>query len=203
MAKARSFQNNSTRGTYGNPEKIVFLTQDELTRLLDAITNPRDKALFYTAYKHGLRASEVAMLQRADLDLERHTIRIRRLKGSHGGVYPVDTKTSQYLKRYLKTRDDDDPALFLTTHNNPVSRFTLDKLMKKYATKAKLPPEKQHFHCLKHSIATHMIEAQADIQLVQNWLGHVNIQNTLIYATLTDPTRDEQVRQVFASPKVV
>jgi site-specific recombinase XerD len=75
--------------------------------------------------------------------------------------------------------------------------------MKKYGTMARLPKEKQHFHCLKHSIATHLIDAGADIMFVKDWLGHKNIQNTLVYAQLTSRTREEQARRVFASLRIV
>ncbi len=68
---------------------IQFLTQDETRRLFKAIKKLRDRALFLTAYRHGLRASEVSLLQRSDLDLKAGRITIQRLKGSISGVYPL------------------------------------------------------------------------------------------------------------------
>ncbi|MEM2991555.1 MAG: site-specific integrase, partial [Halobacteria archaeon] len=73
----------------------------------------------------------------------------------------------------------------------------------KYSKRAGLPQDKQHFHCLKHSIATHLIDAGADIMFVKDWLGHKNIQNTLVYAQLINKTRDEQARRIFASSSIV
>jgi site-specific recombinase XerD len=72
--------------------------------------------------------------------------------------------------------------VFASVRGTPISRRTLDWLMKRYGEKAELPPDKRHFHVLKHSIATHMLEAGADPRFVQDWLGHANIQNTVIYA---------------------
>ena len=63
--------------------------------------------------------------------------------------------------------------------------------------------EKRKFHCLKHSIATHLLDAGAALAFVKDWLGHANIQNTTIYAWLTTATLDAQVRMIFARHRVV
>jgi site-specific recombinase XerD len=60
-----------------------------------------------------------------------------------------------------------------------------------------------HFHVLKHSIATHLLDAGADLRFVQDWVGHASIKNTVIYAQLTSRRRDEEAHRVFASPYVV
>ena len=65
-----------------------FLTQGELKHLLAVIKDKRDKALFLLAYRHGLRASEIGLLQRTDVDLKHRRITILRLKGSLSGIYP-------------------------------------------------------------------------------------------------------------------
>lgn len=75
--------------------------------------------------------------------------------------------------------------------------------MKKYGELAGIPQGEGHFHSLKHSIAPHLLDAGADIMFVKDWLGHKNIQNTIVYSRLTSRTRDEQARRVFASPRIV
>lgn len=72
---------------------ITFLTQDEVRRLFSVIKNTRDRAIFAVAYRHGLRASEVGLLQRTDVDLKAARITINRLKGSLAGVYPMAPET--------------------------------------------------------------------------------------------------------------
>ena len=63
--------------------------------------------------------------------------------------------------------------------------------------------EKRKFHCLKHSIATHLLDAGADLAFVKNWLGHADIQNMTIYARLTTTMLGAQERTIFASHRVV
>jgi len=184
---------------------IKFLTQEELKRLFKVIKShsKRDYTIFYLAYRHGLRASEIGLLRVEDLDLKNYRIKIHRLKGSLDSIHPLDPKEVSLLKSYLRTRKDNLPVLFPSNRGTPISRITLYKKMRKYAEEAGIPKEKRHFHVLKHSIATHLLDAGADIMFVKDWLGHKNIQNTIIYSQLTSKTRDEQARRLFASPQIV
>lgn len=184
-------------------ETVDYLTQDELKKLLGVIDSKRDRAIIYLAYTYGLRVSEIGSLTREDVDFARLKIRVNRLKNSISSEYPLRPKVAQTLKAYLRTRKDISPVLFPSKRGLPISRRTLDWLMKQYGKRAELHPDKRHFHTLKHSIATHMLDAGADIMFVKDWLGHKNIQNTLIYAQLTNRTRDEQARKILASPRIV
>jgi site-specific recombinase XerD len=178
-------------------ETIKFLTQDETQRLFSMIKDKRDRAIFLIAYRHGLRASEVGLLQTGDLDSKKLRLMIHRIKGSHGGEHPLQPDEAKALKAYLRTRKTRSPILFTSNRGDPISRRTLDWLTKKYSEKANLPKDKRHFHCLKHSIATHLLDAEADLRFVQDWLGHSNIQNTVIYTYLTSKSREEKARKVF------
>ncbi len=75
--------------------------------------------------------------------------------------------------------------------------------MQKYAAAALVPAEKRKFHCLRHSIATHLLDAGADVAFVRDWLGHSNIENTMVYAQLTTTTRDQAARSLFTSSRVI
>ena len=186
-----------------NIRSIQYLTQDELTNLLRAIDSKRDKAIFLVAYRHGLRASEVGILKQDDVDISRGRIRIERLKNSEGGEFPLQADEVKAIKAWLKVKKDGNPWLFPSQRGSPIHRRTLDYLMKHYGKKVGLPFDKCHFHVLKHSIATHLLDAGADIRFVQVWIGHKNIQNTVIYAHLSHHAQDEQARKLFASPLIV
>ncbi len=179
-------------------DTIRFLTGDETGRLFRQIgTNRRDRAIFLIAYRHGLRASEVGLLRIEDIDLKTLRLMVHRLKGSHSGAHPLQPDEAKAIKAHLRERRADSPVLFTSNRGDPIARRTLDWLMKKYGEAADLPRSKRHFHCLKHSIATHLLEAGADLRFVQDWLGHSNIQNTVVYTYLTTRGRESAARKVF------
>ncbi len=91
---------------------ITFLTQDEVRRLFAVITGKRDRALFHLAYHHGLRASEVSLLQRDDVHAKQGRIYIPRVKGSIAKTYPLQPEDLRLVRAYLRTREDDSPYLF-------------------------------------------------------------------------------------------
>ncbi len=182
---------------------ITYLTQEEMRRLFADIKTKRDRAIFAVAYRHGLRVSEVGMLQRADLDLKAARITINRVKGSMSGTYPMSPDTVKRIRSYLNSRKDASPYLFISNRVLPIDRRTLLVLMRKYGSAAGIPTEKQQFHALKHSIGTHILDAGEDVYFAKDWLGHKNIQNTIIYAQFSTATRDARARKMFSSNRVV
>lgn len=179
-----------------DPSKIKFLTIEQTKRLFSVIKNKRDRALFLVAYRHGLRASEVGMVRVEDIDFQEGRIRVIRLKGSLPSVHPLQADESRALKSYMKCAKLTRGTVFLSNRKRPISRRTLDYLMKVYAKKAGLPADLHHFHCLKHSIATHMVEKDFGILEIKDWLGHQSIRNTAIYTALTNTKKEEIERRV-------
>jgi integrase/recombinase XerD len=185
------------------PPEITFLTQDEVRRLFAVITSKRDRALFQLAYHHGLRASEVSLLQRDDIYEKQGRIYIPRVKGSIAKTYPMQPEDVRLVRAYLRTRDDDSPYLFISMRGISLERRSYWDLMQKYGEGAAIPKPKRRFHALRHAIAVHLLDAGADVAFVQDRLGHANIQNTIIYMRYTTLTRDAHTRQLFASHRVV
>lgn len=178
------------------PDTIQFLTVPEIVSLMRSIESRRDRALFLVAYRHGLRASEVGMLRAEDVDFETGRLTIRRLKGSNGGVQPMQGDELRIVKRYLGSRRAG--PLFFGRRESPISRRMLDVLMKRYCEAAGISPSKAHFHCLKHSIATHLLESGLRVESVRDWLGHRNIENTLMYAKLSNTRLNSEVGNALA-----
>lgn len=189
-----------------NSRSTSYLTKQELHDLLKVVTTPRDKALIYIAYRHGLRASEVGMLRYADWNTAEHRLTITRLKGSLNGVHDMDTTEVKLLRSYLRTRKGKiapNAPLFASRGGGAIHRRTLQDIIRKYAAKAGIPREKAFFHALKHSIATHLLDGGADVMTVRSWLGHKRIENTLIYAQLSDQKRDDEVRKAMTNNRVI
>jgi type 1 fimbriae regulatory protein FimB len=128
----------------------------------------------------------------SDIDFKKLRITLHRLKGSHSGEHPLQNDEAKTLKSHLRSRKAVTPILFASNRKDPISRSMLHRLMRTYGTTAQLPHNKQHFHVLKHSIATHLLDADADVRFVQDWLGHANIQNTVIYTYVTSTSREER-----------
>lgn len=186
-----------------NISAIKYLTQDEVKRLFKVIGNNRDRAIFMVAYYHGLRPSEVGLIQPDDIDLARNRIRITRLKHGISGEFPMQPNEARAIRAWMKERIQKLPWLFYAKGHVPMPRRSLHYLINVYGQKAGIPQDKRHFHVLRHSIATHLLDAGADIRFVQDWLGHQNIQNTIVYAQITNPARDKQAIKLFASPMIV
>ena len=180
---------------------IKYLTSEQTARFFRAIPASRDRALFATIYHYGLRVSEATLLKLDDVELERGRIRIHRLKHGLGGERPLFSNTAVLIDAYLPERLAKGTALF-TGRQGDLKRQRIQQLFHRYAEAAGLPPEFS-VHCLRHSIATHLFDAGFGVEYVQDHLGQVNIQNTLIYARLTDRRRDQVYQQIEQSPEIV
>src|SRR3989442_5797194 len=150
---------------------ITFLTQDEVRRLFAVITNRRDRALFQLAYHHGLRASEVSLLQRDDVHAKQGRIYIPRVKGSIAKTYPLQPEDLRLVRAYLRTREDDSPSLFISIRGIPLERRSYWDLMQKYSQGADIPKAKRRFHELPHAITVPLPDAGAGSAFLKRRVG--------------------------------
>ena len=187
-------------------EKYVTLTRREVERLFAQITDARDRALFAAMYYFGLRASEVGLLRREHVDFRTRQIHIPRLKGGIAGEKTMTAEYLHLLRAYIQTRRDALPYLFPSRNARPVSRQRIDRLFRVYAEHAKLPPSKRHSHCLRHSVAAHLLEAGHALEEVQAHLGHKSIHSTVVYTKVSAPRRrplSVRIQQVGSTRMVV
>ena len=156
-----------------------FLDMDETLKLLENISNTRDRALLELIYSSSLRASEVMGLNIEDIDFEHLRIKIMR-KGGKTAYVPMTQRAAGYLKIYIDKRSIG--AVFLNKYGNHLSTRSLQTIVKKYAMHnifKDISP-----HTLRHTKATHLINSGMDIRILQKLLGHSSIRATQIYTHL-------------------
>lgn len=178
-----------------NEREIKYLKNDELKQLFLALESDRtrhavrNKAIFHLAYYCALRVSEITNMGFSAYDPLNQQIYCRREKGSNNNTLRIIDKQVLYaLNNYLKLRESLYPEscyLFPSQMGSPISRQQLDTLMKKYCKYTAIPSDKHHFHVLKHTRAVTLGDAGLDIKDIQWWLGHKNIENTMIYLQYT------------------
>lgn len=154
--------------------KVKYLTQQETKSLFDAINSVgsvhtvRNLAIFRIAYRCGLRASEIALIRLEDYNAVKGELYCKRLKGSSNNTIRLDSKTKAILDRYINETNIsyNSEVMFKSQKDNPISRQTLDYLMKKYCALANIDDKrKYHFHALKHTTAVHLAESDMDIKV--------------------------------------
>lgn len=159
-----------------------YLLENEITALFRAIDSKRDRAIFRLAYHHGLRAHEIGMLQLRDFRDRDGVLFIYRGKGSISREHSLIDNELRALRAWIKERGTTPGPLFPSRQGSKgISRFQLDKLMKKYCKFAGIRADKAHMHALKHSCGTHLAERDATPDEIQDWLGHRDSASTQVY----------------------
>ena len=186
----------------GLPE---VLDVEEVSRLLksagqDGKKGIRDRAILELLYAAGLRVSEASNLKVIDLNREAGFLRCLG-KGGRERVVPVGRHALEWIQRYLtQVREGLKPKsevkqLFLNRFGRPLSRQSIWILIRHYANQAGIR-KKISPHTLRHSFATHLLQAGADLRVVQELLGHASIITTQIY-THVDRARLKAIHAKF------
>lgn len=180
------------------PKRTVeFLSREELERVFKSIdqtnkSGPRDTAILETLYSTGLRVSELASLNRDQVDLFRREFMVRG-KGKKPRIVFLSERAAKKIANYIKTRTDNFKPLFLNNikaditedERRRLTTVSIENIVRKYALKAGII-KKVTPHTLRHSYATELLINGADIRSVQELLGHSSITTTQIYTHITD-----------------
>jgi integrase len=180
-----------------------YLTQEEIRSFFAVITDPRDRTLFFLVYLYGLRVAEVGLLTCGDVDLIRARIIVRRLKGGAWAERPLFSRIRELLDVHLTALGDARPdAPLFPGIAGPLRKRQIQALFTRYRGAAGLPRSATS-HSLRHSIATHLLDAGVSLEFVQDHLGHQSIRSTSIYARITDQHRAALFQKLEASPWIV
>jgi len=180
-----------------------YLTQAEVAAFFRVIVDVRDRALFALIYLYGLRVSEATRLRRKDVDLEHARIVIRRAKGGIWGIRPLFASARSLLVEYLNDHAVADPETPLFPGRAAsLQKRRIQELFTRYARAAGLPSDST-CHSLRHAIATHLLDAGESLEFVKEHLGHRKLENTAIYARVSNPARDRAFARLEKSRLIV
>lgn len=177
------------------------LSIPEVTALVEApdISTPlgtRDRALLETLYSSGVRASEVAGVKIPDVDLGQGVMRVlgkrKKERMAHLGSYAVMALRDYLAVRPALGRPSHD-ILFVNAHGGPLTTRSVQRVVERYVQQV-LPGRKEVSpHTLRHTFATHLLDAGADLRVVQELLGHENLSSTQIYTHVSI----DRLKQVY------
>ncbi len=211
LAAIRSFYRFLSRKgqTRGNPSQWIALPRERkrLPGFLDTgqaatlmeqpqgegVLARRDRAILELLYGCGLRVSELCSLKKADVDLLGEQVRVRG-KGNRERIVPLGRKAAEAVAAYLAARSDVDSSWFLLNcRGGRLTTRSVRRIVRGYSRRLPALPEGVSPHALRHSFATHLLEAGADLRAVQELLGHASLSTTQRYTHVTL----EKMRKVY------
>jgi integrase/recombinase XerD len=173
---------------YGKKPKTLpdVLSRAEVARLFALVPQPLERLLLQTTYACGLRASEVLALKVTDIDSSRMLLWVRHGKGNKDRAVPLSPALLNALRDHWRRRR---PTAWLFPGQSPNGQRSLGGLQRvcRRAVLAAGFTKKASLHTLRHSYATHLLEAGVDLLTIQRLLGHRDLQTTARYVHLTDP----------------
>lgn len=158
------------------------LTGVELELVRDACRTQREKALIEMFYSTGCRVSEMARLQKADVDFRKGEVHLFG-KGSKHRISYINAKAEVALKKYLLQRIDDNPSLFVSERKpyKPLAKEGIEAIIKKIGERSGIG-RRVYPHLIRHTTATDALERGMNVAEVQKILGHEKLDTTMIYA---------------------
>lgn len=184
----------------------AVLTIPEVDQLIDAIRKPAMKCFFWTVYSLGLRLQEALYLQVGDVDGGRMLVHVRRGKGHKDRLVPLVPRTLDVLRRYWAThrncrwlfpregRNHQQSA----TAQEPMNATTAQDCIRKVVDELQWSKRGVSTHTLRHSYATHLLEAGVNLRQIQKYMGHSSLQTTTIYLHLTTVGEEIAVAKIHA-----
>jgi len=181
------------------------LTVDEVRRLVAAVRTLHNQTYLWTVYSLGLRLNEGLHLQVGDIDGGRMLVHVHRGKGAKDRYVPLPPQTLTMLRQYWAThrnrawlfpatgRDHQQAAIA----TEPMGKASVQGAMRRVVEQ--LGYQKRiSVHTLRHSYATHLLEAGVSLRLIQQYLGHSSLQTTMVYLHLTSAGQEQAREKIDA-----
>ena len=170
------------------PSKLpVVLSPEEVARLLDAAPSLKYKTALSVAYGAGLRASEVVALKVSDIDSQRMVIRVEQGKGRKDRYVMLSPHLLDLLRAWWKLARPQGWLFPGQNRLNPLTTRQLNRACHAAADRAEID-KRVSLHTLRHSFATHLLEQNIDIRVIQVLLGHAKLDTTALYTRVATKT---------------
>ena len=155
----------------------VVLNKDEITKMFESTMNLKHKLVLMFLYYSGIRANELVNLKWEDIDFLRGTIHLKTAKGDKERIVFFHEKLKSFIEYFNLKKEG---YVFLSNFGRKYDKRTVQTIVKNASRKAGIS-KRVTPHIFRHSFATHLLEAGADIRHIQKLLGHANLQTTQIY----------------------
>lgn len=163
----------------------TILSKEEIERMLAAATNPKHNFLISLMYSAGLRVSEAIKIRMRDFDLDRKVIMVRQGKGQKDRCTLLSEKLIPILKKQSALKKSSDYLFTGAGGNGHLTSASAEKIVKKSVESARIS-KNISCHSLRHSFATHLLEAGTSIRYIQELLGHNRLETTQIYTKVAN-----------------
>ena len=188
--------------------KKEILSYEEISKFLESIDidtpcTQRDRAIYELMYSSALRVSEIVNLNIGDVDLKERILAVRKGKGDKDRYVPFSEVADRFLKKYLsdarkhflkKLNQECEKIVFLNEKGKLKTRYVRDRF-NRYLEKLSMKKEGLTLHSIRHSTATHLLEAGVDVRYVAELLGHEDIETTVKYTHL----KIESLKRIYKS----
>jgi len=165
-----------------------YLTEAEVARLIDQAKDNRhghrDATMMLVAYRHGLRVSELVDLRWNQIDFDKATLAVRRVKSGTPATHPILGDEMRALRRLQREQDPRSPFVFTSERAAPFTTAGFARLVERAGAAARLG-FKAHPHMLRHACGFALANKGHDTRALQAYLGHRNIQHTVRYTELS------------------
>lgn len=196
----RNVQSLKTEAVDGHEREKDYLDELEIDRLLSAAKKGRNglrnHLLLLMMFQHGLRVSEAADMRLSHLLENRNRLWVKRKKGSLSTEHVIEPHERRALNRYLKTRDDDLPWVFISERNGPLHRRAIYAIVRQAGERAGL--NGVYPHMLRHSCGHYLARQNTNFRVIQDFLGHRNPMHTAHYTR----TSSRQFENLFDDCKI-
>lgn len=163
----------------------VILSKEEIQRMLEVTTNPKHHFLISLMYSAGLRVSEAIKIRMHDFDIDRKLIMVKQGKGAKDRRTLLSEKLIPILQKQMKLKNPGDYLFTGAQGEGHLTSESAEKIVKKAVELAGIS-KKVSCHSLRHSFATHLLEAGTSIRYIQELLGHAKLETTQIYTKVAN-----------------